>query len=156
MGRRSQVCWRNCDIVLMLRRGGRKKGTPNKRSIPAIQAAIKAKQPDLDSLSLQRSSAAGIRAEIEKVRSQKGYDAKALVDWYVKLARVAQGYANLDQERPDFAEVRADLSRLNTDQLLTLKQLALIASGGATGDSVSGGPAAPVRRTSKSRKEGAR
>jgi hypothetical protein len=129
------------------RRGGRKKGTPNKRSIPAIQAAIKAKQPDLDSLSLQRSSAAGIRAEIEKVRSRKRYDAKALVDWYVKLARVAQGYANLDQERPDFAEVRADLSRLNPEQLLALKQLALVASGGATGDSVPGGTAAPVRRT---------
>jgi hypothetical protein len=108
------------------------------KSIPAIQAAIKAKQPDLDSLSLQRSSAAGIRAEIEKVRSQKRYDAKALVDWYVKLARVAQGYANLEQERPDFAEVRADLSRLNPEKLLTLKQLALIASGGSTGGSSAG------------------
>jgi hypothetical protein len=110
------------------RRGGRKKGTPNKRSIPAIQAAIKQKHPDLDSLSLQRCAAAAILAEIEKVRSQKRYDAKALVDWCVKLARAAKGYAKLDQERPDFAEVRADLSRLNTDQLLALKQLALIAS----------------------------
>jgi hypothetical protein len=129
------------------RRGGRKKGTPNKRSIPAIQAAIKEKHPDLDSLSLQRYSAAAILGEIEKVRSQKRYDASALVDWYVKLARVAQRYAKLDQERPDFAEVRADLSRLNTDQLLALKHLSLIASGGATGDAVSGVPAAPVRRT---------
>jgi hypothetical protein len=138
------------------RRGGRAKGTPNKRSIPAIQAAIKEKHPDLDSLSLQRCSAACILAEIEKVRSQERYDAKALVDWYVKLARVAKGYANLEQERPDFAEVRADLSRLNTDQLLALKQLALIASGGATGGSVPGGPAAPVRRTiqGKARREG--
>jgi hypothetical protein len=115
------------------RRGGRKKGTPNKRSIPAIQGAIKEKYPDLDSLSLQRYSAACILAEIEKVRSQKRYEANALVDWYVKLARVAERYAKLDKERPDFAEVRADLSRLNTDQLLALKQLALIASGGATG-----------------------
>jgi hypothetical protein len=81
------------------------------------------KHPDLDSLSLQRRSAAGILAEIEKVRSQKRYDAKALVDWYVKLARVAQRYAKLDQERPDFAEVRADLRRLNPEQLLALKQL---------------------------------
>jgi len=60
---------------------------------------------------------------------------------------VAKRYAKLDQERPDFAEVRADLLRLNPEQLLALKQLAFIASGGATGDSVSGGPAAPVRRT---------
>jgi hypothetical protein len=121
------------------RRVGRKKGTPNKRSIPAIQAAIKDKRPDLGSLSLQRYSAAGILAEIEQVRSQKRYDADALVE-----------------ERPDFAEVRADLSRLNTEQLLVLKHLALIASGGATSGSVSGGPAAPVRRTSESRKEGDR
>jgi hypothetical protein len=71
------------------RRGGRAKGTP-KRSIPAIQAAIKEKHPELDSLSLQRCSAACILAEIEKVRSQERYDAKALVDWYVKLARVAK------------------------------------------------------------------
>jgi hypothetical protein len=105
------------------------------------------KHPDLDSLSLQRCSAAGIIAEIENLRSQKRYDANALVDWYVKLARVAQRYAKLDQERPDFAEVRADLRRLNPEQLLALKQLVLIASGGATGDSVSGGPAAPARRT---------
>jgi hypothetical protein len=53
------------------------------------------KHPDLDSLSLQRCSAAGILAEIEKVRSQERYDAKALVDWYVKLGRVAKGYANV-------------------------------------------------------------
>jgi hypothetical protein len=138
------------------RRGGRKKGTPNKRSIPAIQAAIKDKHPDLGSLSLQRYSAAGILAEIEQVRSQKRYDADALVDWYFKLVRVAERYAKLDQERPDFAEVRADLSRLNTEQLLVLKHLALVASGGATSGSVSGGPAAPVRRTSESRKEGDR
>jgi hypothetical protein len=129
------------------RRGGRKKGTPNKRSIPAIQATVEEKHPDLDSLSLQRYSAAGILAEMEKVRSQKRYDAGALVDWYVKLARVAERYAKLERERPDFVEVRADLSRLNTDQLLVLKQLSLIASGGATGDSLSRNTAAGVRRT---------
>ena len=112
------------------RRGGRKKGTPNKRSIPALQGAIMEKHPDLDSLSLQRHSVAGILAEIENLRSQKRYDANALVDWYVKLARVVQRYAKLDKGRPGFAEVRADLRRLNPEQLLALKQLALIASGG--------------------------
>ena len=81
------------------------------------------------------------------MRSHKRYDARALVDWYVKLARVAQGYANLDQERPDFAEVRADLSRLNAEQLLALKQLALIASGGSTGGSVLLVQLTPVLRT---------
>jgi hypothetical protein len=75
------------------------------------------------------------------------HPAAALVDWYVKLARVAKRYAKLDQERPDFAEVRADLSRLSAEQLLALKQLALIASGGATGDSSSRNTAAGVRRT---------
>ena len=105
------------------------------------------KHPDLDTLSLQRCSAAGILAEIENLRSQKRYDANALVDWYVKLARVAKRYAKLDQERPDFAEVRAELSRLNPEQLLTLKQLALVASGRATSDSLARNTAAGVRRT---------
>jgi hypothetical protein len=129
------------------RRGGRAKGTPNKRSIPAIQAAIKEKHPDLDSLSLQRYSAAGILAEIEKLRIQKKYDPKALVDWCVKLARVAERYAKLDQDQQDFVQVRAELDRLNPEQLLTLKQLALIASGSATSDSLSRNTAAGVRRT---------
>jgi hypothetical protein len=129
------------------RRGGRKKGTPNKRSIPAIQGAIKEKYPDLDRLSLQRHSAAGILAEIEKVRSQKRYDPKVLIDWLVKLARVAEGYAKDDRDKPDFVEVRAELSRLNPEQLLVLKQLALIASGGATSGSPAGDTAAAVRRT---------
>jgi hypothetical protein len=92
-------------------------------------------------------AAASILAEIEKVRSQKRYDASALVDWYVKLARVAKRYAKLDQERPDFVEVRAELSRLNPEQLLTLKQLALVASGGATSDSLARNTTAGVRRT---------
>jgi hypothetical protein len=129
------------------RRGGRAKGTPNKRSIPAIRAAVIETLPHLDSLSLQRYAAAAILEEIEKLRSQKRYDAKAMVDWLVKLARVAEGYAKLDQKRPDFVKVRAELSRLSPDQLLVLKQLSLIASGGATGESKSGGPATPARRT---------
>ena len=103
--------------------------------------------PGPEGTSVQRCSAACILAEIEKVRSQKRYDPKALVDWCVKLARVAKRYAKLEQERPDFAEIRADLSRLNTDQLLALKQLALVASGGATSDSLSRNTAAGVRRT---------
>jgi tripartite-type tricarboxylate transporter receptor subunit TctC len=35
----------------------------------------------------------GILTAIEKMRSQKRYDPKALVDWYVKLARV-RGWPN--------------------------------------------------------------
>lgn len=129
------------------RRGGRAKGTPNKRSLPAIKAAVIETLPHLDSLSLQRYAAAAILKEIENLRSQKRYDARAMVDWLVKLARVAEGYAKLDRGQPDFAEIRADLERLDPDQLLLLKQLSLIASGGATDDTISGGPATPARRT---------
>jgi hypothetical protein len=49
---------------------------------------------------------------------KKKYNAKVLVDWYVKLARVAEGYAKDDRDRPDFL---AELSRLNPEQLLVLK-----------------------------------
>jgi hypothetical protein len=49
------------------RRGGRQKGTPNQRSLPAIKAAIAQKQPALDSLSLQRLAAAAVHAEINKL-----------------------------------------------------------------------------------------
>ena len=116
--------------------------------MPAIKAAVIETLPHLDSLSLQRYAAAAILEEIERLRYQKRYDPKAMVDWLVKLARVAEGYAKLDQGQPhDFVKIRADLERLNPDQLLALKQLALIASGGETGESESGGPATPVRRT---------
>jgi hypothetical protein len=84
---------------------------------------------------------------------QKKYNPKVLVDWYVKLARVAEAYAKDDRDRPDdFVEVRADLSRLNPEQLLALKQLALIASGGATGGSPAGGASTHLRRDAVRRK----
>jgi hypothetical protein len=53
-----------------------------------IIASVKADHPTMDAAGLQRYAAAGILAEIEKVRaSGKKYNAKVLVDWYVKLAR---------------------------------------------------------------------
>lgn len=129
-------------------RGGRKKGSLNKvPSIPQIMDKAQANHPTMDAAGLQRYAAAGILAEIEKVRaSGKKYNAKVLVDWYVKLARVAEGYGK-DDDRTDFVEVRAELSRLNPEQLLVLKQLALIASGGSTSGSPAGATAAAVRRT---------
>jgi hypothetical protein len=48
------------------RRGGRAKGTPNKRSLPAIKAAIQVRNPNLDSLSLQRLAAAAVLGEINR------------------------------------------------------------------------------------------
>jgi hypothetical protein len=74
----------------------------------------------MDAAGLQRYAAAGILSQIEKARSsgKKKYNAKVLVDWYVKLARVAEGYAKDDRDRPDFL---AELSRLNPEQLLVLK-----------------------------------
>jgi hypothetical protein len=124
------------------RRGGRAKGTRNKRSLPAIKAAIQAHNPDLDSLSLQRLSAAGVLVEIKKLLASNKYEPAELIDWYMKLARIAEGYVSYEhprvspverEDRNDYnVEVHADLSRLNTEQLIALKQLVLIASGGST------------------------
>jgi hypothetical protein len=97
------------------RRGGRTKGTPNKRSVPAIVAAVARVLPGLDSLSLQRYAAAGILEIIEKARDKKPLDAKALVDWYLKLARVAEGYADLDRDQQDFVQVRTELAWISTE-----------------------------------------
>jgi hypothetical protein len=124
------------------RRGGRKPGTPNKRSIPAIKAEIvRAGGPKLDSLALGRLAATGILEEINKLRYKPKYDPAQLIDWYVKLARVAEGYISYEhprvspverEDRNDYnVQVHADLSRLNTEQLIALKQLALIASAGS-------------------------
>jgi hypothetical protein len=59
-----------------------------------------------------------------------------LVDWSVKLARIAEGYIAYEYPRVSPIEprdqVQADLSRLNAEQLIALKHLALIASGGNT------------------------
>jgi hypothetical protein len=101
--------------------GGREKGTPNKRSIPALITAAREVLPDVDVAGLQRYVLAGILAEIEKVRSSTGkYDASELVDWYVKLGRAVETYASLDHGQQDFVQVRAELDRLNPEQLLAL------------------------------------
>jgi hypothetical protein len=113
--------------------------------------------PDVDVAGLQRYVLAGILAEIEKVRSSPKYDPSELVDWYVKLGRMVESYAGLDHIQQDFVHIRAELSRLNPEQLLALKQLALIASGGSTRDSaVPGSPAARVRRNIQGKARGDR
>jgi hypothetical protein len=139
--------------------GGRKRGTPNKRSIPVLLAAAREVLPDVDVAGLQRYVLAGILGEIEKVRaSTVKYDASELVDWYVKLGRAVETYANLDHvHQQDFVHIRAELDRLNPEQILALKQFALIASGGSTRDTPAPrGAAARVRRTiqGKARREG--
>jgi hypothetical protein len=83
------------------------------------------------------------------------YKPTELIDWCLKLARVAEGYISFEhprvspierEDRNDYnAEVRADLSRLNVEQLIALKQLALIASGGST-TTISGSSNQPVRQ----------
>jgi hypothetical protein len=62
------------------------------------------------------------------------YDPDAVVDWCVKLARIAEGYISFEHprvspvehtDRNDYnVQVQADLSRLNTEQLIALKHLA--------------------------------
>ena len=131
------------------RRGGRQKGTQNKQSIPAIQAAIiRAKGPDLDSLTLGRFAAYTVLEEMDKLKAAPKYDPRLIVDWSVKLARIIESYIGYEHprvspierdERHDYnVRVQADLSRLNTEQLIALKQLALIALRGAPHDRTAG------------------
>jgi hypothetical protein len=83
------------------------------------------------------------------------YKPAEIIDWYLKLARVAEGYIGYEhprvspverEDRNDYnVEVHAELSRLNTEQLIALKQLALIASAGST-TTISGSPDKPARQ----------
>jgi hypothetical protein len=136
------------------RRGGRQKGTPNKRSLPAIKAAIMQREPTLDSITLQRRAAGVVRTEINNLLATKGYDPAIVVDWCVKLSRIAEGYVGYEHprvspveppDRNDYnVQVQADLSRLNAEQLIALKHLALIAAGGNT-ETINRGPDLPDR-----------
>jgi hypothetical protein len=100
------------------------------------------RNPNLDSLSLQPLAAAAVLAEINKLLALGKYKATEIIDWCVKLAPIAEGYISFEHprvspvehtDRNDYnVQVQADLSRLNTEQLIALKQLALIASGGST------------------------
>jgi hypothetical protein len=124
------------------RRGGRKKGTPNKQSIPAIKNALMKSEPGLDSIDLMRRAAGFVLTEITKLLAAGKYDPKVLVDWSVKLGRLAEGYIGYEyprisplepKDRNEYnVQVQADLARLNAEQLTALKHLALIASGGNT------------------------
>jgi hypothetical protein len=92
--------------------------------------------------------------EINKLLAAPKYDPAEIVDWYVKLARIADAYAVFEHprispvehtDRNDYnVQVQAELSRLNADQLITLKHLALIASGGNT-ETISPGSNSPDR-----------
>jgi hypothetical protein len=73
------------------------------------------RNPDLDSLSLQRLAAAGVLAEINKLLAAKRYNPAELIDWYMKLARIAEGYVSFEyprvspierEDRNDNVEVR--------------------------------------------------
>ena len=80
--------------------------------------------------------------EIKKLLAAGGYDPEVIVDWSVKLGRIAEGYIGYEyprvspiesRERNEYnVQVQADLARLNAEQLIALKHLALIASGGST------------------------
>jgi hypothetical protein len=82
-----------------------------------------------------------VRDEINKLVISGEYDPAIVVDWCVKPARIAEGYVAFEHprvgpieppDRNDYnVQVQADLSRLNAEQLIALKHLALIASGGA-------------------------
>jgi hypothetical protein len=110
--------------------------------LPAIKAAILQRDPNLDSLSLQRRAAAVVLGEINKLLTGGEYDPAVAVDWCLKLARIAEGYIGYEyprvspiesRDRNDYnVQVQADLARLNAEQLIALRHLALIASGGNT------------------------
>jgi len=95
------------------RRGGRQKGTPNKRSLPAIKAAIAQRELDLDSISLQRRAAAVVRGEINKLLTAGEYDPVVAIDWCMKLARIAEGYIAYEHPRvsPIESRDRSELQR---------------------------------------------
>ena len=124
------------------RRGGRPKGGRNKRSIAAVKAVILERDPELDSISLARRAAGFVLTEIKKLLASERYDPVVLVDWSVKLGRLAEGYIGYEyprisplepKDRNEYnVQVQADLARLNAEQLIALKHLALIASGGNT------------------------
>jgi hypothetical protein len=126
------------------RRGGRQKGTPNKQSVPAIKSALLKAEPGLDSIELMRKAAAIVRDEINKALNcgEGKYKPGEVIEWCVKLGRIAEAYIGYEYPRitpieaPDRGDynvhVQADLARLNTEQLVALKTLALIASGGNT------------------------
>jgi hypothetical protein len=80
------------------RRGGRQKGTPNKRSLPANKAAIMQRQPELDSISHQRKAAAVVREEINKALTGGKYSPAEIINWCVKLAPIAEGYISSIRE----------------------------------------------------------
>jgi hypothetical protein len=83
-----------------------------------------------------------VRGEINKLLAGRKYDPAVAIDWCMKLARIAEGYIAFEHprvspvepsDRNDYnVQVQADLSRLNAEQLIALKHLALIASGGNT------------------------
>jgi hypothetical protein len=97
-----------------------------------------------------------VLAEINKLLAGGKHKPAEIIDWAVKLARIAEGYVAFEHprvrpvEREDCddynVQVEADLSRLNAEQLIALKQLALIASGGST-TTISPGPNPPDRPT---------
>jgi hypothetical protein len=83
-----------------------------------------------------------VRAENNRLIAEGKYDPEVLIDWCMKLGRLAESYISFEhprgrpverEDRDDYnVQVEADLSRLNAEQLLALKHLALIASGGST------------------------
>jgi hypothetical protein len=76
-----------------------------------------------------------VLAEINKLLAGGKYKPAEIVDWCVKLARIAEGYTSFEhprvspverEDRDDYnGQVHADLSRLNAEQLIALKHLAL-------------------------------
>ena len=88
-------------------RGGRKKGTPNKQSVPAITAAIVREEGHrLDSLELKRMAAGIVLTEIRKWTGEK-YDPEVLIDWCLKLGRITDGYIANEYPRPKLPPVQS-------------------------------------------------
>jgi hypothetical protein len=91
------------------------------------------------------------------------YKPAEIIDWSVKLARIAEGYISFEhprvrpverEDRDDYnVQVEADLSRLNAEQLIALKQLALIASAGSTTTISAGSDQPHTGRSPKSHRQ---
>ena len=138
------------------RGSGRIKGIPNKRTLAAAAMAVGASNaydPAYDDL---KRMAVQFKEWIAEEKKRKPLRMGRLITLHDRLARILE--KTCQYEKPKLqaitlggdhnnpVQVRADLSKLNREQLLVLRQILLIAGAGHTGSG--GGDEYPAGRPS--------